>query len=66
MFDPNTLYTLFKARERDLFAKAREVRLSEAAKDARSFNGAPANNRMTRVLMISSIWFLVSSCLRLK
>ena len=66
MFDSNTSYALFKAQERYLFAKARDGRFSEAAKRARSYNTASANNRLTRDHIVSSVqifWSLLVSVL---
>ena len=43
MVNPTTLLTLHKARERELFAKAKESSLLEAAKSARHHNAVGAS-----------------------
>ena len=43
MVDPNMVYELHKTRENDLFAKARESSLLEAAKNARPHKAVGAS-----------------------
>jgi len=48
MVDPNMLYALHKARERDLFANARESSLLEAAKNTKTHKAVGANRPSLR------------------
>ncbi len=65
--NPNALYELHKVREQELFAKAKESRLLEAAKNARTLIAVGANRPRLRHRFLAGIGdFLVSFGLWLK
>ena len=61
MVNPNILLTLHKVRERELLAKAREIRLLEAAKNTRTLIAVGANRPRLRHRFLAGILDFLAS-----